>query len=106
MKSFTIQTRNVNSKVLLAEVTTFIEDILENFSVSWNSDQQRDIILEVIEEQLQDLADASKLTQWNLVCDGRNNKASDLQKSTTHLDISYRQEDCYNVTQIKYTIQN
>lgn len=106
MATFTIKTKHINSKMLLNEVTSLIDDIIKNFNITWNSDQQRDIIFEVIDEHMQDLAEAHKILRWDVVCDARNNKQRDIKQNITHLDIEYTQWNCYNVSEIKYIIQN
>ena len=104
MSNFTLKTKHVNNKRLLNEVTDFVDEIILNFNIIWNSESQRDAILEVIDEQLQDMVDEQKIEQWNVICDARNNKQNDIQNKITHLDITYRQRNCYNITELQYTI--
>jgi len=105
MSNYTLKTNHVNSKILLNDVSSFVDEIILNFNIIWNSDSQRDAILEVIDERLQDMVDEQRIEQWNVICDGRNNKQRDIQNKITHLDISYRQRNCYNVTELRYTIK-
>lgn len=106
MTEFSLKTENVNSKPLLKEVSNFVEEIIQNFNIIWDSDSQRDAILEVVDEFLEDLRhNANKIEQWNVICDGRNNKAKDAKKKVTHLDVYYCQRHCYNVTELHYIIK-
>jgi hypothetical protein len=105
MSDFTLKTNHVNSKRIFNDVSVFVEEIIHNFNIMWSSDSQRDAILEVLDEHMEDLVEANKIEQWNVICDGRNNKASDIKNKITHLDISYRQRNCFNVTELKYTIK-
>lgn len=105
MTEYTLKTKNVNSKALLKEVSKFVSDIINNFNIIWDSNSQRDAILEVVDEFLEDLQIGdNKIEQWNVICDARNNKAKDTKNKTTHLDIYYCQRHCYNVTELRYTI--
>lgn len=105
MQNYKLVTRHVNSKRILNDVTDFIGEIIENFNITWNSDSQRDAILEIIDEHLEDMVDDNKIEQWNVICDGRNNKRSNIQNKVTHLDVTYRQRNCFNVTELHYIIQ-
>jgi len=104
--TYKLKTKHVNSKPLLKEVSTLINEIIETFEIMWDSDNQRDAILEVIDEHLEELVEQKKITQWNVICDGRNNKLSDIANNITNLDITYRQRNCFNVTELNYIIKN
>jgi hypothetical protein len=71
----------------------------------WASDAQRDAILEVLDEHMEDMVEENKIDQWNIVCDGRNNKQSNIEKKLTYLDVSYQQRNCFNTTELRYTIK-
>jgi len=106
MTNYSLKTKNVNSKALLKEVSNFIGEIIDNFNVIWDSDSQRDAILEVVDEFLEDMKNNdNKIEQWNVVCDARNNKIKDTEGKITHLDVYYCQRHCYNVTELQYTIK-
>jgi hypothetical protein len=104
MDNYTLKTHHVNSKWLLTEVTEFIEEILNNFSIPWENNSQREAILEVIDEWLEELSSRNKIDQWNVICDGRNNNKDDADNNLVHLDVSYRQRNCFNTTELKYII--
>lgn len=105
MQKYKLITHHVNSKRILNDVTDFVDEIIENFNIMWGSEAQRDAILEVIDEHLEDMVEEKKIEQWNVICDGRNNKQSNIKKHVTHLDITYCQRNCFNVTELKYIIQ-
>lgn len=105
MQTFTLKTYHVNSKRILNEITTFVDEIILNFNIIWNSALQRDAILEVIDEHLQDMQEEKKIEQWNVICDGRNNKQANIENKITYLDIEFRQRNCYNITKLKYVIK-
>jgi len=106
MTEYILKTKNVNSKSLLTEISNFVGEIIDNFNIIWDSDSQRDAILEVVDEFMEDLkTNANKIEQWNVVCDARNNKHKDTKNKETHLDVYYCQRHCYNVTELCYTIK-
>lgn len=104
MAKYILKTKHINSKLLGDEIIEFIDRIITDFNIIWRSDSQRDTVLEVIDEYMEDLVNVKKIEQWNVVCDGRNNKKVDIKNKTTNLDIEYRQYNCYNVTSLNYTI--
>jgi len=104
MTDFILKTRHVNSKQLCDSISDFVEVMIIDFNIIWDSDSQRDVILEVIDEHMEHMVNENKIEQWNIICDARNNKQSDISKKITHLDVYYRQRNCYNVTELHYTI--
>ncbi len=106
MNTYKSKARNINSKTLYADVTDFVDNIIVEFSIIWESDVHRDAILEVIEEFLIELRDEGRITQFNVVCDGRNNDSNSSSTGITNMEVHYKQDDCYNTTVIEYIIQN
>lgn len=93
-ETFDIVTKAINNKRLLITIREFIESLPMG---NWDSNL---IFLEVL---MEDLADDGYIDQFKLVCDNRNNTLEDARNNTTHLDISYRQTNCLNVSRIKYS---
>jgi len=106
MQKFTLKTRGVVSNSLFKEISEFVESIIQNFHIVWDSTSQRDAILEIVDELMQDMVTDKKIEQWNVVCDKRNNKQSQAARKRTILDITYKQRNCYNVTELHYEIEN
>lgn len=104
MTTFVRKDRAVNSKHLLRAVTEFVEDGITTSHIMWMSDTHRDAFVTVIEDLLFALEQVGRLSQGNVVCDARNNKASDMDDGVFHLDISFKQANCVNVTTIEYII--
>lgn len=106
MNTYISKERNVNSKILFNEVTDFIDNIIVEFSIIWDSDVHRDAILEVIDEFFMELNADGKISQFNVICDARNNSTATAAKGITNLEVKYKQDDCYNTTSIEYVITN
>ena len=95
----------VNSKPLLKEVTAFIEEGLGEFGVQWDSEAQKETFVEIIEDFLAELLEVQgKIVSYKVMADRRNNKASDWEKGIYKFDVSYKQKNCLNTTQLLYTI--
>ncbi len=106
MNTYKSKVKNINSKSLYADVTDFVDNIIVEFSIIWESDVHRDAILEVIDEFLMELREEGRITQFNVICDARNNDTTSSSNGITNMEVHYRQDDCYNTTTIEYIIQN
>ena len=104
MQKFTLKTNNVNSNIILKEVNDFISHIILDFNVIWDNTSQRDSILDVLDAHFEDMTKEGKVSQWNVICDGRNNAKTSVIAKITHLDITYKQRNCYNTTKLEYLI--
>ena len=85
-------------------MTEFIGDIIDEFSILYQHDVHRDAILEVIEEYFEELGEEGKITQYNVLCDNRNNNEVLADAGITNLEIRYKQDNCYVVTILNYVI--
>lgn len=103
-QSITIKTTNINSKILYAEINQFIEEGINDIGVRWANDTHRESFVEIIEEWLLEYAVKGKITQFNVICDKRNNLAKELANGNVIFDIEYKQTNCCNTTKIKYII--
>jgi len=107
MTTWTLKTRAVNSKALQRKISELVEEAIEESGVLWSSDTHRESFVEVVDEWLEQFADLTgEITQWNVICDLRNNKIADLESGTYTFDITYRQKNCLNTTQLQYEIQD
>lgn len=102
MLIYTLTKRNVNTDVLCDEIENCIEHIFKNFSINWSSELHRTTIIEMIEQYLHDMSEDGKLTQWNVMCDHRNNPIN--LDNDIHLDIMFRQRNCFNETSLHFLI--
>ena len=102
--TFTLKSSGVASKSLLKCVTEFVEEIINEFSILYAHDVHRDAILEVMEEHLEELLQEGKITQYNVICDDRNNNQVLADAGITNLEIRYKQDNCYVTTVLKYVV--
>jgi hypothetical protein len=102
--TFTLKSSGVASKSLFENITEFVEEIIKEFSILYARDVHRDAILEVMEEHLEELVEAGKITQYNVVCDDRNNNQVLADNGITNLEIRYKQDNCYVTTVLKYVV--
>ncbi len=104
MNTYTLKTKSIASKFLFKSVSEFIGEIIEEFSILYEHDVHRDAILEVIEEFLDEHMQEGKISQYNVICDNRNNNQILAEAGITNLEIRYKQDNCYAVTVLNYVI--
>ncbi len=98
---YSLTTRAVNSKPLLAIIRQ-IEQVFTEYQIKWSYEPLRDAAIDMIDSVMEELADQGRITQWNVVCDFRNNKLSNMNDGKFNVTISYRQTNCLNTTVLKY----
>lgn len=99
----TLTTKAVNSKQLLAVVRE-LEIIFTDFGIKWASDPQRITAVEIVDEMMEMLYDEGKISQYNVICDYRNNTINDMAAGIYFLTVTYRQTNCLNTTMLEYRI--
>lgn len=104
MTEWKIISKAVNSKRLYDEVEDFVSTSMSDIGVNWSSDAQRASYVEMLEDYFTELAEDDRIEQFDVRCDGRNNKIKDMNDGKFILDLRYRQRHCLNVTQVRYTI--
>lgn len=105
MTEWTRTTKAVNSKVLLNDISSFIEEGIDDMGVIWGSDSHRESFIGIIEEWLDEKSEEGKIEQYKVACDLRNNKVSDMEKGVFVLEVHYKQRHCANTTQLRYDIK-
>ena len=100
--SVVVKSKNINSKNLFKVINDFILEGIHSESVRWRDDMHRESFIEIVEEFLTELAMEAKITQFNAMCDLRNNSLDDLENGTVLITIKYKQKDCLNVSEINY----
>lgn len=100
-----IKTRSVNSKSLFNDINDFIKDGITDIGVRWGSDIHRNTFIEVIEDWLKEFFDKGRITQFNVICDDRNNNQQDFDSGLFRLTVTYKQKHCLNTTVIDYTVR-
>lgn len=106
MNKYKLKVHGSSSKRLLGDVTQFVGEIITEFSILWEREKQRDQILDVIDEYLEEIVEDGRITRYNVICDDRNNNDRCAARGITHLDVHYKQDNCYNTTKLHYTISD
>ena len=101
--NYTLTTRAVNSKHLLSGIRLF-EKIFTEYQIIWSNEGMRQSVVDMIDGMMEDIATAGKISQWNVICDYRNNKVSEMAVGRYYITITYRQTNCLNTTELKYQI--
>lgn len=101
---FKKELKGVVDKHIVKEICLFIEDAINDLGVDWASDSHRLAITQITEDFLSELQKTNSIEQFKVICDRRNNKSVLMEKGTFQFDVSFRQKNCLNTTQILYTI--
>ena len=104
--SFKVTLKAVNNKSLVKSITDYIEDGIKSLGVGWNNESHRSAFVQIIEEFLENLLETDeKIEQYKVMCDRRNNKIVDTERSIYNIDIEFKQKHCLNKTKIHYFIR-
>lgn len=93
--------KNVHSKVLFNTIDDHVRAVVMLLDISSDMEGMVSLIEMLLEEEVENY----KLEQINVISDGRNNKISDLKTGKFIVDIYYRHKNCFNTTQLIYTLQ-
>lgn len=96
------KTRNINSKRLLKEIQKIAEEVSNEYiSVrSLSSTYEYEEFVIFFEAYLDDLLQKKKITQFDIIADGRNNDANDVAQGLINIAVKFRQTNCINLTRI------
>ena len=99
------KTKNVNSKRLFEEINDFVESGLMSLGITWSTPGNRQSFAEVLEEWLEEFQQDGRITQYNVICDDRNNPVEQQEEGIFKVYIMYKQLHCLNTTSIEYTLE-
>lgn len=106
MATWQLVKKSVNSRALFVEISSFIEEGLNDLGILWSSDSQRDSFVDIVDEWLEEKATEGKIEQWNIVCDYRNNKVTAMEAGRYTIDVYYKQRNCLNTTHLQYNLKD
>lgn len=96
--------KSVNSTHLANAIDAFVFDGLSEFAAGWHNPYHREMFLEILEHGMEELSNIGKITQWDVVCDSRNNKMSNINAGKYNLVVKFKQTNCVNTTQLIYEL--
>ena len=103
-RKLNVRTKNVNNKRLYGEISEFVESGLMSIGIRWSSPENRDSFAEVLGEWLGEFQAENRITQYNVICDDRNNPVSQQDEGIFKVTIKYKQLHCLNTTIIEYEL--
>jgi hypothetical protein len=103
---YKLEKKSVNNKAIFNEVNTFIDEGILTGGVLWGNDIHRESFVEIVGDFLDQLMDDSRIDQWNVICDLRNNSIASMDKGVYVMEVQYRQKNCLNTTRLIYTISD
>ena len=95
-----IKKKNVHNNTCFEDIN---EHVLATISLLDILSDMEDVAA-MIEEYVVAVAGTYKIDQIDIMADARNNKYSVVKNGTFIIDVYYKHINCYNVTQITYTI--
>jgi len=96
----TVQTKNVHNKACFEDIN---EHVLATISLMDILSDMEDVA-EMIEAFIVDAAETYKIDQIDIMADARNNKYDTVKNGTFIIDVCYRHTNCFNTTQLTYTL--
>jgi len=101
------KTRNVNSKRLLKEFKTVVEEVCDEYisrqATLLDKTYNYEELTAFLEMYLDDLLEKKVITQYNVIADHRINGELDVRNGKIKVLITFRQTNCLNVTEIALT---
>jgi hypothetical protein len=101
----TCENKNVNSKKLFALIKDTLSQVCDEYIIIRNSivDHTYDYSQLAIFADLfmEDLAERKMITQYDVLCDERNNDDMEVRHGNIKMELKFRQMNCLNVTTIK-----
>jgi hypothetical protein len=106
MKSIETKTKNINNQTLFKELDKLLLELFSMIGgIAWHDRDHREAIADMANDLLSDLFELGKIIQYDVLCDDRNNTDEDLRLGIVHFVVRYRQKNCFNTTEIAYTIR-
>ena len=99
------KTSNINNKRLFKEIDEFMIEVFTSIGIAWSNKEHLESFVDLIDDWMEQFASESgKIIQWDIVCDARNNTSEDADNGIVNFTLRYRQKNCFNTTEIAYTI--
>ncbi len=95
-----VKTKNVHDKLCFEDIN---EHVLATISLLDIMSDMEDVA-DMIETYVVDVAPDYKIDQIDIMADARNNKYTTVKSGTFIIDVFYKHINCYNITQLTYTI--
>lgn len=98
--------KNVNSKRLFSLIKDTLGQVCDEYIIirSSVSDYTYDFsqLAAFAELFMEDLVERKLVTQYDVICDERNNSDEDVHMGLVHMNIQFRQIHCVNVTDLTF----
>jgi hypothetical protein len=101
------KTRNINSKRLLKEFKTIVEEVCDEYisrqATLLDKTYNYEELTAFLDMYLHDLYEKQVITQFDVIADQRVNGELDVRNGKINVHVSFRQTNCLNVTEILLT---
>lgn len=102
--TFKRELKAVVSKKIVNDIAGMVEDIIIDLGPDWDSESQRLSAVQIIQDFVEEVGNDGQILQQKVICDRRNNKASDIDTGKYNLAITFKQKNCLVTTQLLYTV--
>lgn len=101
----TVKTKSVNNKRIFEEVDNLVMETLRIDPLRLKTVEGHDQAIILLEDVLDEFAQLEpKLDQITVISDQRNNSHGDREAGTVRVVVRYQQKDCFNITELEYTV--
>lgn len=109
--SVSYKSKFVNSKKLFEEINNVINDVINEYIMvsrgivdyTYNFSHFVEFLNAYFDEEL---LKKCRISQYDIICDERNNDPHEVRKGRIFMTIKYVQYNCLNWTQLDYTFTN
>lgn len=104
LPELTLNKYNVHSNIIFKQVNQIVEDTYDE--IDWSNDYGRSQYIKFLENYLQEyFYEPGKITQFEVICDHRNNDNNELYRGRVNLRVQYWQTHCITKTTLDYRIR-
>lgn len=102
--TYKVEKKSVNNKAIFNELHKFLDEGIITGQVLWSNEIHRGAFVDIVGDYMLSLMEDSKIDQWNVISDLRNNTMAGMDKGIYIVEVQYRQRNCLNTTRLIYTI--
>lgn len=97
------QHKNVNSKALIENIESLINETVKSAGFAWESNTHRAAIVELIQDVLTEMYDSGLVYNYKVYSNEINNPPTG-SPGTYILTVKFRQNNCINQTTLEYVV--
>lgn len=101
----TLKTKSVNNKRIFKEIDDLVIEVIKFDTFRMLDPERFDEIIFLLEDVLFEFVrDEEKVDHIDVISDNRNNSSEDKAAKRVNILVKYRQKNCFNITELHYTV--